>query len=83
MNRLKKAALLQVKRISYHLKLIRLYYWCEEGLYPLRAVVIMPRFYYRWLYRFCVWMVELRKFRRLADMAIHTIPYHIRFEMAK
>ena len=82
MNRLKKAALLAVKGISYHVRIMRLYYWSEEELYPLRAVVIMPNVYYRWLYRVCVWMLDFRKFRRLADMAIHTIPYHIRFEMA-
>jgi hypothetical protein len=83
MNRLKKIALLPVTRISYHMRLMRLYYWSEEGLYALRAVVIMPQFYYRWLYRLCVWMAHFRPFRRLADTAIHTIPYHIRFEVAK
>jgi hypothetical protein len=82
MNRLKKIALLPVRRISIRMRLTRLYYWCEEGLYPLRAVVIMPRFYYRWLFRLCVWMVDFRKFRRLADKAIHTIPFTIRFDLA-
>lgn len=82
MNRLKKMALLPIRRISYRMRLTRPYYWSEEGLYPLRAVNIMPKWYYRWLYRLCVWMVAFRMFRRLADMAIHTIPYHIRFEVA-
>ena len=82
MNRLKKIALLPVGKISYRMRCTRLYYWSEEELYPLRAVVIMPRFYYRWLYQLCVCMVEFRNFRRLADKAIHTIPYHIRFEVA-
>jgi len=82
MNRLKKIALLPVKRISYHVRFLHLYYWSEESLYPLRAVAIMPKFYYRWLYRLCVWMLDFRKFRWLANMAIHTIPYHIRFEEA-
>ncbi len=83
MNRLKKIALLPVKRISYVMGFTRLYYWSESRLYPLRVVNVMPKFYSRWLYRLCVWMVNFRKFRRLADMAIHTIPYQIRFEMAK
>jgi hypothetical protein len=82
MNRLKKAALLPVRRISYRMRFSRLYYWSEKGLYPLRAVNVMPKFYYRWLYRLCVWMVDFRRFQRLADKAIHTIPYHIRFKVA-
>lgn len=82
MNRLKKIALLPVRRISYYMRLTRPYYWSEQGLYPLRAVYIMPKLYYRCLYRLCVWLVDFKKFRRLADKAIHTIPYHIRFEVA-
>ena len=82
MNRLKKIALLPVGKISYRMRFTRLYYWSEEGLYPLRTVVVMPKLYYRWLYRLCVWMLNFRNFRWLADMAIHTIPYHIRFEVA-
>jgi hypothetical protein len=31
MNRLKKIALLPVRRISIRMRLTRLYYWCEEG----------------------------------------------------
>lgn len=82
MNRLKKVALLPVQRISYHMGLLRLYYWSENTLYPLRAVHVLPKFYYRWLYRLCIWMVDFRKLRQLANIAIHTIPYHIRFEVA-
>lgn len=83
MNRIKKLGLMSVNKISYHFGLLRLYYWSESGLYPLWAVVVMPTVYYRWLYRLCIWMVDYRKFRRVADMAIHTIPYHIRFEVAE
>lgn len=82
MNRLKKVALLPVKRIPYRMKLIKLYYWSENTLYPLRAIYVLPKFSYRWLYRLCIKMVEFRKFQRLANIAIHTIPYHIRFELA-
>jgi hypothetical protein len=82
MNRLKKAALLQIRTVSYRMRLLRLYYWAEKELYPLRAVNVMPRFYYRLLYRLCFWMVDFRNFRRLADLVIHTIPYHIRFDIA-
>jgi hypothetical protein len=82
MNRLKKVVLLPVNRISYRIRLIRLYYWSERRLYLLRAVYVLPIFYYRWLYQLCLLMVEFKKLRRLADRAIHTIPYHIRFELA-
>lgn len=82
MNRLKKVLLLPVNRLSYRMRLIRLYYWSEQRLYLLRAVYVLPIFYYRWLYQFCLSMVEMRKCRRMADRLIHTIPYHVRFELA-
>ena len=82
MNRLKKFALLPVKRVSYRMRLLRLYYWSENTLYPLQSVYVLPKFYYRWLYGVCIWMVDFSKLHRLADRAIHTIPYHIRFELA-
>lgn len=82
MNRLKKVALIPVKRVSYRMRFLRLYYWSENTLYPLRAVDVLPKCYYRWLYGLCIWMVEFRKLRRLANRTIHTIPYHIRFEVA-
>jgi hypothetical protein len=82
MNRLKKVVLLPVNRLSYRMKLIRLYYWSERRLYLLRAVYVLPIFYYRWLYQFCLSMVAMRKCRRMANRLIHTIPYHVRFELA-
>lgn len=82
MNRLKKIALLPVNKISYRIGFLRLYYWSEKRLYPLTAVYIFPKFYYRWLYQLCVWMVACKKYRRIANRAIHTIPYHFRFEFA-
>lgn len=82
MNRLKKVVLLPVNRLSYRMRLIRLYYWSERRLYLLRAVYVLPIFYYRWLYQLCLVMVESRKCRHMANRVIHTIPYHIRFELA-
>jgi hypothetical protein len=82
MKRLKKVVLMPVKRISYRMRLFRLYYWTEITLYPLRAVSVLPTCYYNWLYRLCIRLVQFKKFRRLADRAIHTIPYHIRFDIA-
>ena len=83
MNRLKKVALLPVNKLSYCVRFLRLYYWSESKLYPLRAVCVMPKFYYCWLYGVCMRMVDIRQFSRLADIAIHTIPYQIRFEVAQ
>lgn len=82
MNRVKKAALLPVRKVAYQCRYLRLYYWAERHLYDLRAVCVMPGWYYRWLYHACLWLVAFESFRRLADRAIHTIPYGIRFEMA-
>lgn len=82
MKPIKKAVLLPVRKIAYQWKCLRLYYWADRKLLELQAVCVMPRWYYRWLYHSCVWLVGFKKFRRLADRAIHTIPYHVRFEVA-
>jgi hypothetical protein len=82
MKRLKKIVLMPVKQISYRMRFFRLYYWTEITLYPLQAVSVLPRCYYNLLYRLCIRLVEFKKLKRLANRAIHTIPYHIRFEIA-
>lgn len=82
MKRLKKAALLLIRHVAYRWNRLLLYYWADLNLYELRAVDVMPQFYYRWLYRFCMWLVGHSYFQRLAVRAIHTIPYHVRFHVA-
>ncbi len=82
MKRMKKAVLLPVRSMAYQWKRMKLCYWSEKKLYELRAVCVMPRWYYRWLYHACIRLVAFRQCRRLADRAIHTIPYHVRFEVA-
>ena len=82
MKRLKKAILLPVSKIAYRWSCLRLYYWADEELYQLRTVYVMPDFYYRRLYHACMWLAEFNRFRGLADRAIHTIPYHVRFKVA-
>jgi hypothetical protein len=82
MERLKKAILLPVRTMAYRWNRLPTYYWADKKLHELRTVYVMPKFYYRWLYQTCMWLAESRKFRRLADRAIHTIPYHVRFHVA-
>ena len=82
MKRLKKAVLLPVRNLAYRRKYLRLFYWSERKLLDLQAVCVMPQWYYRGLYHTCLWLVAFNPFRRLADRAIHTIPYHVRFQMA-
>jgi hypothetical protein len=82
MKRIKKATLLMTRSIAYRYNFLRLYYWAEEELLELQSVSLMPRFYYRWLFQTAMRLVEYHRFQRLADKAIHTIPYHIRFEVA-
>lgn len=81
-KRLSKAFLLGIRRLSYRHKFTKLYYWSESKLDNLRAVYVMPFWYYRRLYHTCMWLVAIRPFQRVADKAIHTIPYHVRFEVA-
>jgi hypothetical protein len=82
MRRLKKAFLLIVRTITYRKNMARLYYWAEAEMVELNSVHLMPRFYYRWLFQACMRLVNVRHCHRLAERAIHSIPYHIRFEMA-
>jgi hypothetical protein len=82
MKRLKKAILLPVRRYAHRRKCARLYYWAEQELAELRTITVMPRLYYRALYRGCMRLNDFSRFRRLADKAIHTIPYQVRFDMA-
>lgn len=81
-NRLKKAVLLTTRNMAHNAGFMSLYYWSEIELHQFRDVYVMPNFYYRCLYYSCMWMVEHRKLKKLAILAIHTIPYHIRFQMA-
>ena len=82
MKRLKKAALMPLRNLSYRWNRLGVYYWTEAKLYELRTVNVMPALYYRWLFRFSMWLVELGTFRRLANRVIHTIPFHIRYTVA-
>ena len=82
MKRIKKAFLMVVMNMASCWNRIQLFYWANKHLYELRAVCIMPNWYYRWLFHSCVWLSDFKNFRKLADRAIHTIPYHIRFDVA-
>ena len=82
MKRLKKATLMPLRNLSYRWHRLGLYYWAEARLYDLRAVNVMPALYYRWLFRFSMWLVEFSPFRPLANRVIHSIPFNIRFTVA-
>lgn len=82
MKRLTKAILLPVRSMARRWNRPRLYYWSESKLFELRAVKVMPQFYYRWLYQLSMNLLPIRRLRPLADRLIHTIPYDIRFHMA-
>jgi hypothetical protein len=82
MKRINKAALLMVRKVAYRGHFLRPYYWADRKLFELRTVYVMPLLYYRWLYQWCMWLIASNRFQRLADRAIHTIPYHVRFKVA-
>jgi hypothetical protein len=79
---LRKAILLQVRIFAHRWNRLKLYYWAEEELFELRNVHVMPTFYYRWLFHFSMRIANTDRLRRLADKAIHTIPYSVRFDLA-
>lgn len=82
MHKLKKATLLMVRASAHHWNLNRLYYWSEHELSQMVHVHVFPGWYYHCLYHSCLWIVRFGTLRRLADRAIHTIPYDVRFKMA-
>ncbi len=82
MKRLKKAILLPVRNFACRWNRMRLYYWAEQELFEMRNVHVMPGFYYRWLFQLSMRLIESGRFQRLANRAIHTIPYRIRFDVA-
>ena len=82
MKRMKKAILLPVRYFAYRWRRTRTFYWAERKLSELRNVNVMPYLYYKWLFKVSMSLVEYRITRRLADQAIHTIPYNVRFSVA-
>ena len=82
MKRLKKTILLQVRKAAHLSSQWRLYYWAEWQLFELRTVCILPGWYYKGLYRVCMWLLKYRRFHGVADRTIHTIPYTVRFRLA-
>jgi hypothetical protein len=82
MKRIEKLLLLQIRSLSLRCNRTRIYYWAELKLINLRDVTVLPEFYYRFLFRLSMRLVEIDHFRMFADKAIHTIPYHVRFNIA-
>lgn len=82
MERLKKAALMSLRYIAFRTDHTRLYTWAEIRLFDLRSINLMPNGFYCLLYRFCMILVEERKFLKLADWLIHRIPYNVRCTIA-
>lgn len=82
MKRMKKALFLFLRFTMRYFKCLRLYYWSEFNLDELKGTYVMPRGYYHWLYHTCMWLIKFRQLNHLADRAIHTIPYCIRFDEA-
>jgi len=82
MKKFKKAALLVVRAAAHRCNLNRLYYWSEQQLPAMMHVHLFPGWYYHCLYHACLWFVRYKAFRRTANWAIHTIPYHVRFRIA-
>jgi len=82
MKRLRKFKLMMIRAIACRGNQMRTCYWAEWQLHELLAVTILPDLYYRMLYRVSMRLVRFQRFRRLADQVIHTIPYHVRFNLA-
>lgn len=82
MKRMKKALLLPIRSMAYSRKYLRLFYWADIRLYEMRTVCVMPRWYYCWLYNASMSLINAGRLKRLANRMIHTIPYHLRHEMA-
>jgi hypothetical protein len=82
MQKLRKATLLMIRAAANRWNLNRLYYWSEQELTQMVYVHLFPGWYYHCLYHACMRVVKYKAFRRMANWAIHTIPYHERFKIA-
>lgn len=82
-SRLKKAVLLGIRKMAHRERFTALYYWADLEVFRLRMVQVMPDLFYRWLYHTCMWLIEHRKCGKFADRAMHRIPFHVRFEVAR
>ena len=82
MKRLKKAMLMLIRNSAYRCKCQLLVFWADEKLRSMATVHIMPELYYRLLFFFCMKAIESNRYRKSANWAIHTIPFHLRFKTA-
>jgi hypothetical protein len=82
MKRIKKLVLLQIRSLALRCNRTRIYYWAEIMLFELKEVIVLPEFYYRFVFGLSMRLVRMNHFRTFADKAIHTIPFHIRFHIA-
>jgi hypothetical protein len=80
--RIKRLFYVTVRWVSLKANRLKIYYWADAQCYALRTVAIMPMIYYRFLFRICMWLASYDRWGRVANRGIHTIPYHIRFNVA-
>ncbi len=82
MKRLTKVIVTPIRYFAYCWNFTRAYYWADRKLEELRTVNVMPYFYYKWLFKISMNLSKYKITRQLADQAIHTIPYNVRFSVA-
>jgi len=79
MNRLRKSILLPARYFSYRFRWLKVYYWADKKLFALGNTLVLPVWYYVWLFHFSMKLLGYKALHKIADKAIHTIPYNIRF----
>ena len=79
MNKLKKACL---KAVDPFFRKGHTHVRIALALHDLRAVWVLPMWWYRMLFWMAMRMVSVKMLKRRADWIIHKIPYHIRFKLA-
>ena len=82
MKHFHKAVLLAVRYISYRFECTKTYYWAEKRIFTMRKINLLPDKYYCFMYRFCMLLVNKKKFIKMADWMIHRIPYNVRCNLA-
>ena len=84
MKRLKRAFFLMVQSVSFRFRWLKIYYWAEKKIYSLGNITVMPRWYYSAMFHFYMSLLKIhcKTIHKMADKGIHTIPYHIRFDVS-
>jgi len=83
-KRIYRAELLIIAKLSYKWRFLKLFYWADRELFEqgriYGRIYVMPEWYYICIFKSCMRLLHFKCAHHIADVGIHSIPYHIRFK---